>query len=138
MTMTRYLSSALLAAALWCGAADSPWGIAAHPHSEMEWKNIDRQLDMMRKAGITSLRHDVKFSNIARKKGVYDFRRYDELLEKLDAAGIEFLPILEGYDWEIERFRSDAKPLYKHPEEWRKFVRACAEHYKGKLNLNIA
>ena len=46
MTMTRYLSSALLAAALWCGAADSPWGIAAHPHSEMEWKNIDRQLDL--------------------------------------------------------------------------------------------
>ena len=129
------LTVGIAAAALWCGAADSPWGIAAHPHSEMEWKNIDRQLDMMRKAGITSLRHDVKFSNIARKKGVYDFRRYDELLEKLDAAGIEFLPILEGYDWEIERFRSDAKPLYKHPEEWRKFVRACAEHYKGKLKI---
>ncbi|MBS1370199.1 MAG: cellulase family glycosylhydrolase [Lentisphaeria bacterium] len=124
-----------LAAALACIAADSPWGIAAHPHSEMEWKNIDRQLGMMRDAGMTSLRHDMKFSGIAKKKGQYDFSRYDELLEKLDEYGIHFLPILEGYDWEIVKSRPDAVPLYRHPEEWRSFVRACARHYKGKLRI---
>ena len=68
------LAAAVLAAALALPAlraGDSPWGIAAHPHSEMEWKNIDRQLGMMREAGMTSLRHDMKFSGIARKKGEY-------------------------------------------------------------------
>lgn len=132
------LAAAVLAAALALPAlraGDSPWGIAAHPHSEMEWKNIDRQLGMMREAGMTSLRHDMKFSGIARKKGEYDFRRYDELLARLDEYGMHFLPILEGYDWEIEKSRPDAVPLYKHPEEWRKFVRACAEHYKGRLKV---
>lgn len=128
-------AAALTAAAVPSYAAGSPWGIAAHPHSEMEWKNIDKQLGMMRDAGMTSLRHDVKFSQVARKKGEYDFSRYDELLAKLDEYGIEFLPILEGYDWEIEKSRPDAVPLYKHPEEWRKFVRACAQHYKGKLKM---
>ena len=126
-------AAALTAAAVPSHADASPWGIAAHPHSEMEWKNIDKELSMMRDAGMTSLRHDMKFSQVARKKGEYDFSRYDELLAKLDEYGIEFLPILEGYDWEIEKSRPDAVPLYKHPDEWRKFVRACAQHYKGKL-----
>ncbi len=132
---TIFMAAALFAAAGYAAAADSPWGICCHPHSKMEWQNIDKQFKMMRDAGMTSFRHDMKFSWIARTKGAYDFDSYDKLLAKADEYGLDYLPILEGYDWEIEKSRPDAKPLYKHPEEWRKFVRACAAHYKGKLKI---
>ena len=134
-TWKTLAAAVLLGTAVICAGTDSPWGIAAHPHAAKEWENIDRQLGMMRDAGMTSLRHDMKFSRIAAKKGQYDFNSYDELLEKLDQYGMEYLPILEGYDWEISKSRPDAVPLYRHPEEWRAFVRACARHYRGKLKV---
>ncbi len=128
------LGVAVLFVAVLCAEA-SPWGISCHPHSPMEWQNIDKQFGMMRDAGMTSFRHDMKFSWIAAKKGEYNFKSYDELIAKADEYGLHYLPILEGYDWEIEKTRPDAKPLYQYPEEWRKFVRACAERYKGKLKI---
>lgn len=134
-TWKTLAAAVLLGTAVICAGTDSPWGIAAHPHAAKEWENIDRQLGMMRDAGMTSLRHDMKFSRIAAKKGQYDFSSYDELLEKLDQYGIEYLPILEGYDWEVDKIRPDVVPLYRHPEEWRAFVRACARHYRGKLKV---
>lgn len=100
-----------------------------------EWDHIDKEVAMMREAGITMLRTDLQFSRVARTKGSYDFSACDALLAKLDGTGISLLPILSGYDWEIQSCRPDAVPLYKHPGEWRNFVRAAAEHYKGRIRV---
>ncbi|WP_288592413.1 glycosyl hydrolase [uncultured Victivallis sp.] len=136
MTILRTLFLAAAASAvLSSGAAASPWGIAAHPMKSYEWDHIDKEVAMMREAGITMLRTDLQFSRVARAKGSYDFSACDALLAKLDGTGISLLPILSGYDWEIQSCRPDAVPLYKHPGEWRNFVRAAAEHYKGRIRV---
>ncbi len=118
---------------LFCLGADSPWGICSHIPKGYEYQNLDKVIKIMREAGITSVRFDLQFSRIAAQKGSYDFSVYDEVVAKLAAAGIEVLPILSAYDWEIEKPRSDVKPMYQHPEAWRDFVRAAAEHFKGRL-----
>ena len=108
-TWKTLAAAVLLGTAVICAGTDSPWGIAAHPHAAKEWENIDRQLGMMRDAGMTSLRHDMKFSRIAAKKGQYDFSSYDELLEK-----------------EIKRI-----PGLK-PDEVRDFLKKLVPNYKAK------
>lgn len=113
----------------------SPWGIAAHPLSQKESENRDRQQRMMTEAGITALRTDMGFSRIAKKKGEYDFSAHDELLERMEEDGMELIPILQGFDWEVEKVRRDVVPLHKHPEEWRAFVRAAGEHYRGRIRV---
>lgn len=114
-------------------AAGSPWGVMSHPLWSKNPKDLEMEIKRTREAGIRYYRTDFSFGGIAYEKGKYDFTRYDNLVDKLSAAGISLLPVLQGYDWEIEKKRPDAKPLYKHLDEWRKYVRAVAEHYKGKI-----
>ena len=87
MTILRTLFLAVAASAvLSSGAAASPWGIAAHPMKSYEWNHIDKEVAMMREAGITMLRTDLQFSRVARAKGSYDFSACDALLAKLDGT----------------------------------------------------
>ena len=114
--------------------AGSPWGIVSHPLWSNDPADLEMEIKRCKEAGITCMRTDFGFGAIAGEKGKYDFTRYDNLVDKMGAAGIEILPILEGYDWEVAGKRSDAIPLYRHPEEWRAYIRAVAEHYKGKIH----
>ena len=77
------------------------------------------------------MRTDFGFSLICKVPGKFNFERTDELVDKLAEKGIQVLPVLQGYDWGI---RPECRPLYKHPEEWRSYVRAVAEHYKGRIH----
>ena len=134
--MTKLRSVFLIAAAV-CGialgAADSPWGIVSHPLWSSNPKDLEMEIKRTKEAGIRHYRTDFGFGGIAEVKGKYDFSRYDQVVDKLTEAGIEVLPVLQGYDWEVARRRADAVPLYKHPGEWRNYVRAVAEHYKGRI-----
>ena len=114
--------------------AGSPWGIMSHPLWSNKPADLEMEIKRCKEAGITCMRTDFGFGAIAGEKGKYNFTRYDNLVDKMGAAGIEILPILEGYDWEVAKKRSDAVPLYRHPEEWRAYIRAFAEHYKGKIH----
>lgn len=112
----------------------SPWGVSAHPLADREWNNIDFALTKVRAAGIHWLREDFRFSRICRDAvDTYYFDDYDELLKKTDKNGVLVLPILQAYDNELGRHRPDLVPIYEHPEEWRRFVRATVTHYKGRL-----
>lgn len=109
--------------------AGSPWGIAAHPQRDM--KTLPLQLQRCREAGITWLREDFSFGHVAAKKGEYHFELYDQIVNECAKTGIQVLPILQGYDWESAR--PDVVPLYKHPEEWRGYVRATVQRYHDRL-----
>ena len=106
----------------------------SHPLWSNKPADLEMEIKRCKEAGITCMRTDFGFGAIAGEKGKYNFTRYDNLVDKMGAAGIEILPILEGYDWEVAGKRSDAVPLYRHPEEWRAYIRAVAEHYKGKIH----
>ena len=112
----------------------SPWGVSAHPLADREWNKIDFALTKVREAGIRWLREDFRFSRICRDAvDTYYFEDYDKLLEKAEKNGIRVLPILQAYDNELAQHRPDLVPIYEHPEEWRRFVRATVAHYRGKL-----
>ena len=136
----------LLAAALVCAGffsgvraeeALSPWGVCAHLNradSEFNYRT-DEQLRLMKEAGIKSVRMDIGFGLISRKPDQYDFSHMDKVWEKLDRNGISLMPILSAYSWELKQSRPDVDPMHDHPEAWRGYVRALAEHFKGKIRV---
>lgn len=111
----------------------SPWGVAAHPLCSVNWWHFDTALKRMKEAGITWIREDFKFNGIAKVKGKYNFKEYDEFVERCTRNGIKILPILEAYYWEIKPYRPDATPMHLHPDEWRKFVRAVVGRYHNRI-----
>ncbi len=111
----------------------SPWGVCAHLNRDAEFDyRTDEQLRLMKEAGIKAARMDVGFSMIARKDGL---AQIDKVYNKLKEYDIQMLPILNGYAWEVKNVRPDLVPLHDHPEEWRKYVRTMAEHFKGKITV---
>ncbi len=140
MNCWNYLVAGLLTAQLLAAASTeqiSPWGLCAHlnrKEAEFDYR-IDEQLRLLKEAGVKSVRMDLGFAGVARNKGSYDFTHYDEVLTRLETNGITLMPILSGYAWEVESTRPDAVPLHEHPEEWRGFVRAAAQHFKGRITV---
>ncbi len=115
-------------------SAGSPWGIMSHPLWSKNPEDLKMEIKRTKEAGMKYFRTDFGFSSIARVKGEYDFTAYDNLVDRFAAEGVEMLPVLQGYDWEIRPNRPDAVPLYQHPEEWRNYVRATAQHFKGRIH----
>lgn len=112
----------------------SPWGVAAHPLRTCEWENIDLAFSYVKAAGIKWLREDFCFTRICKPDNRFHFEKYDALIEKAAQYDIHILPILQAYDNELqESGHSDISPIYNHPEEWRKFVRATVERYHDEL-----
>ena len=82
---------------------------------------------MMREAGLECVRTDLGWRICQPKPDAPpDFSHYDKLFAAAEAEGVAVLPIL---DWPP----SWAKPVMEHLDEWRAFVRAAAEHYKGRV-----
>lgn len=111
----------------------SPWGVAAHPTSNKEWDNIELLIKRVKDANIKWIREDFRFSYICQDKDSYRFSRYDSLVDIAGKNGIDILPILQAYDNEIGKNRSELVPIYKHPEVWRKYVRETVKRYHHKL-----
>jgi len=88
------------------------------------------QVDMIADAGFRFVRMDFHWASIEKKKGGYDFKPYDELVDSLATRGIRALFILDY-----------GNPLYDdnlapHTDEGRaafaRFAAAGAAHFKGK------
>lgn len=115
-------------------SAQSPWGVAAHPLWEKEWLNIDTAFRYVNGAGVKWLREDFSFARIASKKGKFNFKRYDKLLDKAEKYHIQIHPILQAYDNELKSAgRMDVVQIYNHPEEWRLYVRETVKRYHKRM-----
>lgn len=111
----------------------SPWGVAAHPTSTLEWAHIDEEMKYMREGGIKWVREDFRYSYICAEKDTFHFSRYDSLLDVTHKNGVTVLPILQAYDSEIGKIHPELVPMYKHLEEWRIFVRETVKRYHHKM-----
>ena len=81
----------------------------------------------MREAGLLCVRFDLGWRLCQpTPDSPLDFSRYDRVFESAEAEGIEPLPIL---NW-APRW---AVPVTEHIEEWRAYVRAAAERYRGRV-----
>lgn len=71
-----------------------PYAVHAHLDGNEEFENVPRNLEMMRAAGIRWVRVDVRWSAVEPKEGVWNYDRFDAVLDAAERAGIQVLPLL--------------------------------------------
>ncbi len=90
--------------------------------------DLDGRLEAMRQAGVKWARQDFTWKRIERRKGVYDWAGYDELVEKLHRHGILLIGDLTyGPDFYDTSKREGL-------EAYGAFARAAATRYAGKVD----
>ena len=106
--------------------AANPYGLCAHPMQD-EFDTRGRMFEMMAKAGAGSLRGECLWGLCQPERdGPISFRRFDLVCESAAAKGIEIVPILHGAPrW--------ARPVQKHLDAYRRFVRAFMAHYGSRF-----
>lgn len=111
----------------------SPWGIDAHPHRTHQFENLDQIIRLSHQAGMEWMRIGLGFSTVCKNPKEMTFDRLDQVVDRLADGGINMIAILQGFDWEVAKSRPELVPLYKHPEAWRKYVRATVERYHDRI-----
>ncbi|MEM1060426.1 MAG: cellulase family glycosylhydrolase, partial [Verrucomicrobiota bacterium] len=100
-----------------------PFGMQLKEHNKNE-----KNLDQLQELGIHVVRRGLLWHNVEKEKGVYDFSRYDELVNGVEERGMVLLACLA----------LNNEKLYPHvrkPEGRQAFInytKAIMEHYKGK------
>jgi len=88
------------------------------------------QVDQIAEGGFRFIRMDFSWVHIEKKKGQYDFRAYDELVDSLATQGIRALFILDYgnplYDKDMAPCTDEGRAAFV------KFAAAGAAHFKGK------
>jgi hypothetical protein len=105
----------------------------------------ESDVDMIAAAGFKFIRMDFGWAGIERKKGLYEWSAYDELLKHLDERGIRAMFILDYSNPLYEQTVTSTNPLThlpnkttaspQHPESIAAFARwaaAAAKHYQGR------
>lgn len=107
--------------------ADSPYGICAHLGGGSENRWIPKNLQMMNEAGIRMVRVDFNWNAIETEPGVWDFTKFDRIVDAADSCGIKILaPLLYSVKW--------ADPAYEHIPQWLEYVSKTVEHFKGRVD----
>ena len=136
-----------LALALSCSASEIPElaipaGVGVNIHFVA---GNEPDLDMIAAAGFKFIRMDFGWAGIERKKGLYEWAAYDELLKHLDERGIRAMFILDYSNPLYEQTVASTNPLThlpnttiaspQQPESVAAFARwaaAAAKHYQGR------
>ncbi len=111
----------------------SPWGIDTHPMRTHQYENLDQIIRLCHQAGMEWMRVGYGFSSFVKQPLEKRFDTFDQVVDRLGAGGINLIAILQGFDWEVAKSRPDLAPLYNHPEEWRKYIRATVERYHDRI-----
>ncbi|MCF0233928.1 MAG: beta-galactosidase, partial [Thermoguttaceae bacterium] len=105
-----------------------PYGVCAHLGGGEEYDQMPRNLEMMRKAGISWVRADFTWHGVEREKGEWSFEHLDRVVEETNQRGIQVLPILDyGVPW--------ATPAFKYLDEWKEYVRRIVERFKDRIRF---
>lgn len=125
MKLFRFLFF-LFAAASAANAAETPYGVCAHVSRMPEWKIAAKELDAVKAGGIGWVRTDFDWKYIQPKQGIWDYSKLDRLVQTAKEKKVNILPVL-GYDvrW--------ARPVDKHLDLWREYVRRTVSRYSGEL-----
>lgn len=124
-------------AALVCAGICTAWGaspqLAADPYGvccHVTWGKEERRgfellYSMMKKAGISWVRSDLKWSQYMAKDGTCANSTDMPVIAGASEAGLNFLPILGSAAPDY------FQPWGKHQNEFAEYVRFCAEKYRG-------
>jgi len=138
------LVSFLVLAGLICGSCsaaaveDSPFGIGTFLSWNHSWNNymyksekdIDRAIALLKDLGVSIIRNEISWNEIETQPGVFDFKRYDLIVEKCRQNNIEILGIL-GYTapWTGQEWNSAPKD----DELFLNYVRTTVSRYKNSV-----
>ena len=128
------ISAAILAAALPLFADNAatapddglPFGVCSHPHKSREINIREPLFDKMKEARVQWLRDDFSWWKVEEKKGEFDFKVFDEIMDSLDARKIKMLGILTEHS-------TDGQSAFGNRKEWLKYIAATVEHFKGRV-----
>ncbi len=104
----------------------SPYGVHAHVTRADESPFLQRELPLMRQAGIRWLRTGFVWAGIERRQGHRDYARCDTAVDEAEKAGVHILGLLHGTPgW--------AEPTIEHLDEWLAFVRETVGRFRGRV-----
>lgn len=109
-------------------SAPGDYGFCAH-FQRWEYPNHKREMDLMKECGATWVRFDFDWGDIEKQPGVYDLKKYDEIVDDARARNLNILGILVGLR-DMKRFQVP----YQHQKELFAYIRACVERYKGRVD----
>jgi len=104
-----------------------PDGLGVNIHF---YEGNEKDLSMLKDAGVGIIRMDVSWVGIEKSKGEYDFSRHDKLIEDMNKLGIRILFIIDYgnplYDDGMAPYTEEGRKAYAE------FCSALAERYAGK------
>ena len=105
----------------------NPYGVGAHL-TRWEFNEADKELSMMREAGMSICRSGVEWGKIETGKNQYNFQVMDSLVSLADKNDIEFLSVIPGSC--VPKY---AQPFPLHIDELAEFGSKIVARYKGKI-----
>lgn len=108
----------------------SPYGICAHLN-RWEFDKMPQELELIKQAGIRSVRTDLDWNQVEKIKGSWNFERWDALVKEAEKQGISILPILGGTQ---PRWGS---PLVKHMDDWKIYLKTVLDRYPGLSHWEV-
>jgi hypothetical protein len=117
------------------------FGVLAFLHWNHDWNNfhfreetLDRALIQLRELGIGFVRVDLLWSDLHKGFHRYDFSRADELVKKINAAGLKILAVLQYNKTDLR----EGKEVWNSPpesfEEFAAYVGATVDRYKSQIH----
>ena len=119
---------------------DNPFGVLDFLHWNHEWNNfhypdagtLQRSMDLMKKAGIGTVRIDFLWSDIEPEQGQIDYAKYDVLVDLLNRNNIEILGLLDySTDWASSCGAWNCLP--KDNALFLSYVSGVVSRYKGRV-----
>jgi polysaccharide biosynthesis protein PslG len=112
------------------GVAELPipqcFGVAVHFRDG----EVAEQVAYLKRAGFGWVRIDMFWTDVERSKEVYEFQRYDQIINALQSAGIRTIAILDYGNSLYDGGEPPASPVAR--EAFARFAQAAAKHYFGR------
>ena len=129
MNARTFLAGVSTIAALAASAGDGIYGVVAHvTMCEGDAYRLKNTIAAAEFAGMKYVRSNFSWNGIVRTGGVYDFSRYDRIVDALEARGITLLPIVLGY-----ASTSKVPPKDIDLAKYSAYVKAIVSHYGKRL-----
>ncbi len=115
----------------------SPYGTLAffawnHPWNDYQYRrlsDVQKDIDLMRQAGVGWVRMDFLWADIEPKQGRFDFKRYDALVNLLRQADISILGMLHyNPDWRGQPWNQPPDPY-----AYEAYARAVVRRFKSQV-----
>lgn len=114
---------------------DKAWfGMATH----LEWLSdteLNIQLDLLQAMGCKYVRNDFSIAIIEPTEGIFDWAKYDNVVNSCTAHGIEMIALMDQYNSVAWCNGNNTKMYHILPQYYQSWCEETAKHYNGKIKI---